>query len=79
MMPKSSQIIDQYRYYHVLSNILEIEKLVFSRCVEYIDAHEILIEKQFGFRPNHSTYMVIIQLVDKVFNAVEQNGTTGFF
>ena len=36
----------------------------------------MLIDKQFGFRPNHSTYMAIIQLVDKVTNAVEQNETT---
>ena len=53
-----------------------LERLVFNRCVEYIDAHEILNEKQFGFRPNHSTYMAIVQLVDKVTNAVEQNETT---
>ena len=36
-----------------LSKILE--RLVFNRCVEYIDVHEILNEKQFGFGPNHST------------------------
>ena len=57
-----------------------LERLVFNRCVEYIDIHEILNDKQFGFRPNHSTYMAIIQLVDKITNAVERNETTiGFF
>ena len=50
--------------------------MFFQDSVEYIDAHEILNEKQFGFRPNHSTYMAIVQLVDKVTNAVEQNETT---
>ena len=39
-----------------------LERLVFNRCVEYIDVHEILNDKQFSFRPNHSTYMAIIQL-----------------
>ena len=53
-----------------------LERLVFNRCVEYIDIHEILNDKQFGFRPNHSTYMAIIQLVDKITNAVERNETT---
>ena len=53
-----------------------LERLVFNRCVEYIDAHEILNEKQFGFRPNHSTYMAVVQLVDKVTNSVEENETT---
>ena len=53
-----------------------LERLVFNRCVEYIDLHEILNDKQFDFRPNHSTYMAIIQLVDKITNAVERNETT---
>ena len=35
-----------------------------------------LMKKQFGFRPNHSTYVAIIQVVDKVTNAVEQHETT---
>ena len=34
--------------------------------------HEILNDKQFGFRSKHSTYMAIAQLVDKVTNAVEK-------
>ena len=50
-----------------------LERLVFNRCVEYIDIHEILNGKQFGFRPKHSTYMAIMQLVDKIANAVERN------
>ena len=53
-----------------------LERLVFNRCVDYIDAHEILDDKQFGFRPKHSTYMAILQLVDKINNAVERNETT---
>ena len=53
-----------------------LERLVFNRCVEYIDAHEILNDKQFGFRQNHSTYMAIMQLVYKITSAVERNETT---
>ena len=53
-----------------------LERLVFNRCVEYIDIHEILNDKQFGFRRNHSTYMAIIQLLDMITNAVERNETT---
>ena len=52
---------------------------MFNHCVEYIDAHEILNDKPFGFRPNHSTYMAIIQLVGEVTDAIEQNETTGIF
>ena len=44
--------------------------------MDYIDKNSILNEKQFGFRTNHSTYMAIIELVDKVVSAVERNEST---
>ena len=49
---------------------------MFDRCVDYLNTHEILNDKQFGFRPKHSTYMAIAQLVDKINSAVEKNETT---
>ena len=49
---------------------------MFNRCMDYIDKNYILNEKQFGFRSNHSTYMAIIELVDKVTSAVEKNEST---
>ena len=57
-----------------------LERLVFDRCTDYIDTIGILNDKQFGFRPKHSTYMAIAQLVDKINTAVEKHETTiGFF
>ena len=53
-----------------------LEKLVFNRCIEFIDDKNLLKEKQFGFRANHSTYMAIMSLVDKLNNVVEENKTT---
>ena len=41
--------------------------------MDYINNYNILNEKQFGFRPKHSTYMTIIELVDKIANAVKRN------
>ena len=38
-----------------------------------ISNYNILNEKQFGFRPKHSTYMAIVESVDKIANAVERN------
>ena len=49
---------------------------MFNRCMDYINKNSILNEKQFGFRTNHSTYMAIIELVDKVVSAVERNEST---
>jgi hypothetical protein len=57
-----------------LSKILE--RLVFDKCVQYMDTYKILNDEQFGFRSNHSTSMAIMQLVDKINTAVENNETT---
>ena len=48
------------------------ERLVFDRCVNYLNTHGILNDKQFGFCPKHSTYMAIAQLVDEINTAVEK-------
>ena len=53
-----------------------LERLVFVRCINFIDNQEILNDKQYGFRPKHSTYMAIAQLVDKITDAFEKNETT---
>ena len=50
--------------------------MIFNRCIEFIENKNILNAKQFGFRAHHSTYMAIMQLVDKINNAVEKNETT---
>ena len=49
-----------------------LERLVFDRCTDYIDTNRILNDKQFGFRPKHSTFMAIAQFVDKINTAVEK-------
>ena len=41
-----------------------------------IGNNNLLNEKQFGFRPNHFTYKAIIELLNKIDNAVERNETT---
>ena len=71
------EIFSNYRPVSVLPCFSKIlERLIFNRCMDYINNYNILNEKQFGFRPKHSTYMAIIELVDKIANAVERNETT---
>ena len=70
-------MFSNYRPVSLLSCFSKIlERLVFDRCVNFINNQEILNDKQYGFRPKHSTYMAIAQLVDKITNAVEKNETT---
>ena len=72
-----SAMFSNYRPVSLLSCFSKIlERLVFDRCVNFINNQEILNDKRYGFRPKHSTYMAIAQLVDKITNAVEKNETT---
>ena len=71
------EIFSNYRSLSVLpcfANILE--RLVFNRCMDYINKNNLLNEKRFSFRPNHSKYMAVIEFVDKIANAVERNEPT---
>ena len=52
------------------------QRLMFNKCMNYIDKNKVLNEKQFGFRSNHSTYMTNVELVNKVTSAVERNEST---
>ena len=70
-------IFYNYRPVSLLPCISKIlERLVFDKCVQYINNNGILNDKQFGFRPKHSTFMAIAQLVDKINTAVENNETS---
>ena len=40
--------------------------------MDYIDKNNIFKEKQYGLRSNYSTYVAIIELVNKVTNSVEK-------
>ena len=74
---QDAEIFSNYRPVSLLPCFSKIlERLVFDQCINYINTYEILNDKQFGFRSKHSTYMAIIQLVDKINTAVEKNETT---
>ena len=71
------EIFSNYRPVSVLPCFSKIlERLVFNRCTEFIENNKILNAKQFGFRAHHSTSMAIMQVVDKINDAVEKNETT---
>ena len=71
---QDAEIFSNYRPVSLLPCFSKIlERLVFDQCINYINTYEILNDKQFGFRSKHSTYMTIMQLVDKINTAVEKN------
>ena len=56
----------------MLSNINKIiEKLVFNRVLSFLNRNNVIYEKQFGFRPKHSTNHALINIVDTISNAID--------
>ena len=53
-----------------------LKRLIFNRCIEFIDKNSILNDRQYGFREHHSTSMAIMQRADKIANAIENHETT---
>ena len=50
------------------------EKVMYSRLIDFLEENKILIVNQFGFRKNHSQYMVLMVLIDEVTKALENGG-----
>jgi hypothetical protein len=74
---QDAEVFSNYRPVSLLPCFSKIlERIVFDKCMEYIDFNRILNDKQYGFRSNHSTYMAVLQVVDKINTAVENNETT---
>ena len=48
-----------------------LEKIVYSRLLNYITANNILYRNQFGFRKSHSTNIALLVLVDKIIYSLD--------
>lgn len=52
-----SDLFSNYRPVSVLPILSKVlERLVFNRSVSFLEYHNILYKRQYGFRKNHSTY-----------------------
>ena len=57
-----------------------LETIMYKRLINFIQKYDILYNKQFGFRKNHSTETAIIDLVAKLTDAIDENKfTAGIF
>ena len=63
----SSDVCSNYRPISLLSNISKIlEKTMHIRVCEFLERLNVIYEKQFGFRKNHSTNHALLNLVTSV-------------
>ena len=48
---------------------------MYKSLLSYITKQEILHQFQFGFRENHSTYLALILIIDKISQALQKGDT----
>ena len=66
-------LCNNYRPISLLSNLGKIiETLVHKRITDFLNQQNILYEKQFGFRKNHSTSHALTELTEKIRHACDQ-------
>lgn len=53
-----------------------LEKIVYNRLLAYFKENKLLYDHQYGFRENHSTSMALVQLLDNITNALDNNDFT---
>ena len=64
---ENPELFANYRPISILPSILKIlERLMYNRLHNFLDHNNIIYKKQYGFREHYSTYMAIIDLVDKI-------------
>ena len=44
---------------------------MYNRLNNYLDANKIIVDNQYGFRKEHSTYMVLLKMIDDITNELE--------
>ena len=70
-----------YRPISILSIFSKyLEKLMFTRLIQFIEKHKIFHSMQFGFRKEHSTGLALTILVDRITEALDNgNYACGIF
>ena len=68
----SKLLLTNYRPISILPILSKIlEQLMQTRLVKYLEDHKITYQHQFGFQKNKSTNLVMLDVHDKIINAIE--------
>ena len=75
------QLLDNYRPVSVIPIFGKLlEKLIYSRLYSFLTAKNVIYDKQFGFRKNHSTTHAINYSVNRILSEIEaKNHVIGIF
>ena len=75
------QLLDNYRPVSIIPIFAKIfEKIIYSRLYSFLTAMNVIYDKQFGFRKNHSTTHAINYSVNEILDEIEaKNHVIGIF
>jgi Reverse transcriptase (RNA-dependent DNA polymerase) len=66
-----------YRPISILPSLSKIyEKAMHTRLVDYLNKNKLLVNNQYGFRANHSPYMAMLDMCDKITRGFDQGKIT---
>ena len=67
-------LFNNYRPISILPFFSKVfEKLMYNRLIDFIEKHQLLYQYQFGFRKNHSTFMALVVLLEKITAALDDS------
>ena len=69
-----NKLFGNYRPISLLSSLSKVfEKIVFDQLYDYLITNGLLFERQYGFRKQHSTELVALELTDRIRREMDQN------
>lgn len=74
-------LVNNYRPISVLPFFSKIlERLMYNRLSNYLTVNKILVDNQFGFREEHSTYMALLRMLNDITEELDSgNYSLGIF
>ena len=54
-----------------------LEKLVYTRTVDFLNSHSVLVPTQYGFRPKFSTIYAVLDIITSCYDNMAINVYTG--
>ena len=66
-------LIENYRPISLLSSSSKVfERIVFNQLYKYLDDNNLLFDSQYGFRKHHSTELAAVELIDRIYETMDQ-------
>ena len=65
--------LSNYRPISILPTLSKVlEKVVYTRLINYLDKLNIIVSSQYGFRKNRTTCMAVLDLIEKINDAIDK-------